>query len=101
MVCPGGVGLPVGTGLHSLPTPSPNISGIGVSDALMHVVTTTSVSSTPLVDMMVSPVEYPINPQSPPPQPMLYGVYPPPSTFSLPLSGYMPRSSFSILAAVI
>ena len=95
------MGLPIGTGLHSLPTPSPNMSGIGVSDALMHVVTTTSVSSTPLVDLILPPVESPSKPQYPPPQPLLYGVYPMPSTFSLPLSGYMPHSGFGILAAVI
>ena len=69
--------LPVGIGPNSLPEPYQNLSRIGVADALKRVVTTTSVSSMPLADLMVSPVEFPSNPQSPPPQHLLYSVYPP------------------------
>ena len=83
------IGITVGTGPRSLATTSKNMSRMGVATALMHVGTTTSVLSTPLVDLMVYPVEYPSNPQSPPLQTLLYGVYPRPNTLSLPLSGYV------------
>ena len=48
------MGIPAGTGPRILPTPYPNIYGMGVSDSLTFVGTTTSVSSNPLLDLMVS-----------------------------------------------
>ena len=84
------MGLPVGTGMRSPLTPSPNMSGRGLVVALAHVGTTASVLSTSPVGMKAFPVETPSNPQYPLPKPMLYDRYPPPDTFVLPLSGYMP-----------
>ena len=77
------IGITVGTGPRSLATTSKNMSRMGVATALMHVGTTTSVLSTPLVDLMVYPVEYPSKPQYFPPKPLLCDVYLPPKILSL------------------
>ena len=94
------MGLPYGTGPNSLLTPYPNMYGRGVDTAMMHVGTTASVSSMPPVDLMVSLLEYPKITQSPPPLPLLCGVYPPSGTFSLTLSGSVPHSGCSMLGRV-
>ena len=62
--------------------------------ALTHVITTTSVLSTPPVDMKVYPVKTQSKPQPTPPRPLLCGRYPPSATFVLPLLGWGPRSVF-------
>ena len=61
--------------------------------ALMRVGTTASVSSMPPVYMMLYSMESQINPQSPPPRPLICGMYPPPATFVLTFSGFMSRSN--------
>ena len=83
---------PDGTELLSPLTLSPSPSGRGVAAALTCVCATSSVLSTPLVDLRVFHVETTSNCQSPLPQPLLCGVYPPSANFILPLSGYGPRS---------
>ena len=93
------MGLPAGTGPNRLLTPSTNMYGMGVSAALMHVGTTTSVLSIPPVDLIVYLLEYPNMPQSPPPRPLLCGIYPPPRIFLLPLSGSMLYSVCGLLGS--
>ena len=68
--------LPSGTGPGIIPIPSPNMYGRGVSVSLMHVVTTSSVSSIPPVDIIVSLLESPKILQSPTPRHLLCGMYP-------------------------
>ena len=80
------MGPPAGTGSCSLQKLSTNISGRDVTAALTHVGTTASVLITPPVDLMVSHMESPSKPQSPMSLPLPYGMYPPPETFTLPLS---------------
>ena len=90
------MGPPDDTSTRSLPTPSPNLSGKDVDSALACVGTTTSVLSTTPLYIMVYPLESPRKYQSSPPQSMLCGMYPPPLTFTLTLSGCVPSSSFGM-----
>ena len=60
------MGITSGTGMRSLPGPSPNLYRRGMSDALAHVGNTASVLSISLVGMMVSLVESPSRLKSPP-----------------------------------
>ena len=89
--------LPSGTGMLSLPTTSTNMYGRGVAVSRMHVGTTASVSSMPIVDLMMSLLESPNIPQSPPPWTLLYAVYPQSGTFSQPFSGSLPHFGCRIL----
>ena len=57
-----GGGLPAGTSMCSLPTPSPNLYGRVVASALTNVGTTTSVLSNPLVDLLVYLLKSPSRP---------------------------------------
>ena len=91
-----GVGLPTDTFPHSLPKPSPNMYGRDVASALMCVGNTVSLFIMPLI-YMVSPVKSPRKPQYPPPQPLIFGVYPPPTNFSLPFSGCVTHSSCGLI----
>ena len=61
------MGLPAGTLPDSLPKSSPNLYRRDVATALMRAGTTVSVSSTSLVDLMVSPAKSPKKIQSLPP----------------------------------
>ena len=91
------MGLLTGTGTCFLSTHSTIMYGRGVSSALTRVVTTTSVSSMTLLDIMVSRVESPSMYQSHLTQPLIYGVYSPPKTFSLPLSGSVAHSGCGLV----
>ena len=85
-------GLTAGTGPRSPPITSPNQYGRYVVVALPHVNTGNSVLSTIPVSLKALPEETQSKLQSPPPQTMLYGGYPPPKTVVLPLSGGGPHS---------
>ena len=89
-----GVGPPAGAGPHSLLTPSPYFSWVDLAAALTRVDTTSSVTSTPLAYLLESPVYSPGKTQYPPPRPLICDMYPPPATFSLHLSGCVPRSRY-------
>ena len=59
-----GMGPTAGISPRSILKSSPNMYGTDVVAALTRVVTTTSVSSTPLVDTNLSPMDSPRNPES-------------------------------------
>ena len=87
------MGIPTGTGMRSLRTPSPNHSGKDVFVVLILVGATASVLSNPPVSMKAFPGDTSSKPKSPLQQHLLCGGYPPPKPFVLTFLGYGPRSS--------
>ena len=92
--------LSASIGLCSLLTPSPNLYGRYVAAALMCVGNTASVSINPFVDMVVSLLASPSRPQFSLLQPLICGMCPHTSTFSLTLLGSVPYSGCGMVGGV-